>query len=122
MLQFFLKKIKVAFWHGSCDDSVSVLFHDRATSATSHVVLGQFKTCVIMLGGYLFFNSEPGMVSLCGAVVALCGMSLYTLLSLQLLQEPTNSKQLLPRQASLPSKPKADAENGKIDPESTDSV
>ncbi|CAA6674413.1 unnamed protein product [Spirodela intermedia] len=92
-----------------------------ATSATSHVVLGQFKTCVIMLGGYLFFNSEPGMVSLCGVVVALCGMSLYTSLSLQLLKEPT-SKQLLPRQASLPSKPRADAENGVIDAESTDSV
>ncbi|KAJ7960966.1 Nucleotide/sugar transporter family protein [Quillaja saponaria] len=54
-----------------------------ATSATSHVVLGQFKTCVILLGGYLIFNSDPGFVSLCGAVAALGGMSVYTSLNLQ---------------------------------------
>ncbi|KAG0473935.1 hypothetical protein HPP92_015270 [Vanilla planifolia] len=54
-----------------------------ATSATSHVVLGQFKTCVIMMGGYLFFNSDPGMVSLCGAIVALSGMTVYTYLNLR---------------------------------------
>ncbi|KAJ4792806.1 Nucleotide/sugar transporter family protein [Rhynchospora pubera] len=53
-----------------------------ATSATSHVVLGQFKTIVIMLGGYILFNSDPGPVSLCGAFVALCGMSYYTYLNL----------------------------------------
>lgn len=53
-----------------------------ATSATSHVVLGQFKTCVIMLGGYAFFNSDPGTISLCGAVVALSGMTVYTYLNL----------------------------------------
>lgn len=54
-----------------------------ATSATSHVVLGQFKTCVILLGGYVFFNSDPGFVSICGALAALCGMSVYTSLNLQ---------------------------------------
>ncbi|XAR56813.1 hypothetical protein NMG60_11037427 [Bertholletia excelsa] len=54
-----------------------------ATSATSHVVLGQFKTCVILLGGYLLFKSDPGFVSLCGAIVAICGMSIYTWLNLR---------------------------------------
>ncbi|KNA12151.1 hypothetical protein SOVF_128200 [Spinacia oleracea] len=54
-----------------------------ATSATSHVVLGQFKTCVILLGGYVLFNSDPGPTSLCGAVTALGGMSVYTSLSLK---------------------------------------
>ncbi|XP_057519417.1 nucleotide-sugar uncharacterized transporter 2-like [Amaranthus tricolor] len=53
-----------------------------ATSATAHVVLGQFKTCIILLGGYLMFNSDPGPMSLCGAVTALGGMSVYTSLSL----------------------------------------
>lgn len=53
-----------------------------ATSATSHVVLGQFKTCVLLLGGYLIFNSNPGMLSICGAITALGGMSLYTYLNL----------------------------------------
>ncbi|XP_072979613.1 nucleotide-sugar uncharacterized transporter 2-like [Typha angustifolia] len=54
-----------------------------ATSATSHVVLGQFKTCVILLGGFLIFNSNPGISSICGAITALAGMSLYTCLNLQ---------------------------------------
>ncbi|XP_078431994.1 nucleotide/sugar transporter family protein [Wolffia australiana] len=58
-----------------------------ATSATSHVVLGQFKTCVIMLGGYLLLDSDPGMTSLFGVTIALCGMSLYTSLSLKLAKE-----------------------------------
>lgn len=63
-----------------------------ATSATSHVVLGQFKTCVILLGGYLIFNSDPGIVSILGAVVALCGMTVYTLLSVK----ESREKQTLP--------------------------
>lgn len=61
---------------------IMLLYH-RATSATSHVVLGQFKTCVILLGGFLLFDSVPGMPSLCGAITALAGMSLCTYLNLQ---------------------------------------
>ncbi|KAL6596683.1 hypothetical protein ACP70R_047326 [Stipagrostis hirtigluma subsp. patula] len=49
-----------------------------ATSALSHVVLGQFKMVVIVLLGYLVFNSDPGITSLCGAIIALGGMSVYT--------------------------------------------
>lgn len=49
-----------------------------ATSAITHVVLGQFKTCVILLGGFLLFGSNPGLTSICGAVTALMGMSFYT--------------------------------------------
>ncbi|CAM8951789.1 unnamed protein product [Rhodiola kirilowii] len=63
-----------------------------ATSATSHVVLGQFKTCVILLGGYLIFNSDPGFVSILGAILALCGMTAYTLLSIK----ESRDKQTLP--------------------------
>lgn len=62
-----------------------------ATSATTHVVLGQFKTCVVLLGGYLIFGSDPGFVSICGAVVALCGMSVYTSLNLSHLQDASSS-------------------------------
>ncbi|XP_004491526.1 nucleotide-sugar uncharacterized transporter 2 [Cicer arietinum] len=71
-----------------------------ATSATTHVVLGQFKTCVILLGGYLLFNSDPGIVSIGGAVVALTGMSVYTTFNLQEPQE--NASKQLPKH-SLPS-------------------
>lgn len=53
-----------------------------ATSATTHVVLGQFKTCVILLGGFFLFSSNPGMSSICGAVTALAGMSVYTYLNM----------------------------------------
>ncbi|EOY32119.1 Nucleotide/sugar transporter family protein isoform 2 [Theobroma cacao] len=54
-----------------------------ATSAISHVVLGQFKTCVLLLGNYYIFSSNPGTTSICGALVAISGMSFYTYLNLQ---------------------------------------
>ncbi|KAF3944068.1 hypothetical protein CMV_029434 [Castanea mollissima] len=79
-----------------------------ATSATSHVVLGQFKTCVILLGGYFIFNSDPGFVSICGAITALIGMSVYTSLNLQESSE-SSSKQL-----PTPVKPK-DKESTELD-------
>lgn len=63
----------------------------RATSATTHVVLGQFKTCVILLGGFLLFGSNPGPTSILGAITALVGMSFYTYLNLK----PSSSKQSL---------------------------
>ncbi|KAK6133051.1 hypothetical protein DH2020_033206 [Rehmannia glutinosa] len=76
-----------------------------ATSATSHVVLGQFKTCVILLGGYLLFGSDPGLVSIVGAVLALCGMSVYTSLNLKGSSEKVSS--LLPNQTVPSVKPKS---------------
>ncbi|KAI7734105.1 hypothetical protein M8C21_018904, partial [Ambrosia artemisiifolia] len=66
-----------------------------ATSATSHVVLGQFKTCVILLGGYLLFSSDPGYASICGAFVAICGMSVYTSLNII---ETRDSSNHIPKQ------------------------
>ncbi|KAJ6812272.1 putative membrane protein-like [Iris pallida] len=87
-----------------------------ATSATSHVVLGQFKTCVILLGGFLIFNSNPGMTSICGAVTALGGMSLYTYLNL--LGSKQQTTKLSTRQPSFPlsksklSKESCDAHDG----------
>ncbi|KAJ4980935.1 hypothetical protein NE237_031772 [Protea cynaroides] len=72
-----------------------------ATSATSHVVLGQFKTCIIMLGGYVIFNSDPGFMSICGAVAALCGMAVYTSLNLQ---EVGETNKPLTKQVSFSSK------------------
>ncbi|KAJ6754030.1 SOLUTE CARRIER FAMILY 35 [Salix purpurea] len=79
-----------------------------ATSATSHVVLGQFKSCVILLGGFLIFGSDPGFVSICGALTALAGMSVYTSLNLQ----ESREKQIFQLQTqTLPlSKPKAISE------------
>ncbi|KAK8527078.1 hypothetical protein V6N13_084946 [Hibiscus sabdariffa] len=71
-----------------------------ATSATSHVVLGQFKTCVIVVGGYLLFDSDPGFVSLCGAVAALGGMSAYTTLNLK--ESNQSPSKQLPMQTPLP--------------------
>ncbi|KAK3008703.1 hypothetical protein RJ639_015252 [Escallonia herrerae] len=76
-----------------------------ATSATSHVVLGQFKTCVILLGGYLLFNSDPGFVSICGAVIAICGMSVYT--SLNLSESRRTAGDQLPQQSFSVLKPKS---------------
>ena len=54
----------------------------RATSAISHVVLGQFKTCVVLLGNFCIFGSNPGATSICGAFMAIAGMSGYTYLNI----------------------------------------
>ncbi|OVA13049.1 Triose-phosphate transporter domain [Macleaya cordata] len=82
-----------------------------ATSATTHVVLGQFKTCVILLGGFLIFGSNPGTTSICGAVTALAGMSVYTYLNLLNSQHQPNKTS--PRQAPFSlTKSKLSKENG----------
>ncbi|CAH9140960.1 unnamed protein product [Cuscuta epithymum] len=57
------------------------------TSATTHVVLGQFKTCVILLAGFLLFGSNPGVTSILGATTALVGMTIYTYLNLKSKQQ-----------------------------------
>ncbi|KAK1388385.1 TPT domain-containing protein [Heracleum sosnowskyi] len=81
------------------------------TSAVTHVILGQFKTCVILLGGFLLFGSNPGTTSISGAITALGGMSFYTHLNLRKQQQQlirTSSKQ---GSFSLP-KSKLSKENG----------
>ncbi|KAI4335334.1 hypothetical protein L6164_013988 [Bauhinia variegata] len=78
-----------------------------ATSAISHVVLGQFKTCVLLLGNYYLFDSNPGKTSICGAFTAIAGMTVYTYLNLK-----QQSNKLSPRQASALPKSKLSKENG----------
>ncbi|KAL7097483.1 hypothetical protein ACP275_10G147400 [Erythranthe tilingii] len=81
-----------------------------ATSATTHVVLGQFKTCVILLGGFVLFGSNPGPTSILGAAIALTGMSYYTYLNLQSRQQSAKASS---RQSTLPlSKSKLGKEDG----------
>ncbi|KAL2502127.1 Nucleotide/sugar transporter family protein [Forsythia ovata] len=80
------------------------------TSATTHVVLGQFKTCVILLGGFLLFGSNPGTTSILGAATALVGMSYYTYLNLH---SQHQSAKISSRQSSFSiSKSKLGKENG----------
>ncbi|KAL1363681.1 hypothetical protein AAHE18_03G165100 [Arachis hypogaea] len=78
-----------------------------ATSAISHVVLGQFKTCVILLGNYYLFGSNPGAISIFGAFTAIAGMSVYTYLNMR----PQPNK-VTPWQASTFPKSKLGKENG----------
>ncbi|KAM3320380.1 nucleotide-sugar putative transporter 2 isoform X1 [Capsicum chacoense] len=87
-----------------------------ATSATSHVVLGQFKTCVILLGGYLLFSSDTGWTSICGAVTALGGMTVYTSLSIKESREKARDQ--LPKQSLPPQKLKSteDDDNSRYSP------
>ncbi|GJT24100.1 hypothetical protein Tco_0894037 [Tanacetum coccineum] len=88
-----------------------------ATSATSHVVLGQFKTCIILLGGYLLFSSDPGYSSIFGAFVAICGMTVYTSLNIKENQDKCNQ---LPKQTTPNQKPKTiEDQNEKTDVDST---
>jgi len=78
-----------------------------ATSAVSHVVLGQFKTCIILLGNYYLFGSNPGIISICGAFTAIVGMSVYTCLNLK-----QQTAKIFPHQTSLLPKSKLSKENG----------
>ncbi|GJN28976.1 hypothetical protein PR202_gb17158 [Eleusine coracana subsp. coracana] len=94
-----------------------------ATSAVSHVVLGQFKTIVIMLVAYLVFNSDPGYTSLCGAVIALGGMSVYTYLGIK--ESGTGGKKnhsKSARQNSPLLKPKVTKDGEKQEARTVDSV
>ncbi|XP_054822497.1 nucleotide-sugar uncharacterized transporter 1 isoform X2 [Prosopis cineraria] len=78
-----------------------------ATSAISHVVLGQFKTCVLLLGNYYLFGSNPGKTSICGAFTAIAGMSVYAYLNMN-----SQSMKVSPRQTSALPKSKLGKENG----------
>lgn len=82
-----------------------------ATSATTHVVLGQFKTCVILLGGFLLFQSNPGMSSIGGAAVALGAMSVYTYLNLKETWEPVGKPLVLKQNSSSSLKGKVSKAN-----------
>ncbi|KAG2297266.1 hypothetical protein Bca4012_001329 [Brassica carinata] len=72
-----------------------------ATSAITHVVLGQFKTCVLLLGNFYIFGSNSGVVSVCGAIVAIIGTSLYTYLNTrgQSLKASSSSSSLLDKKS-----------------------
>ncbi|XP_028196479.1 nucleotide-sugar uncharacterized transporter 1-like [Glycine soja] len=50
-----------------------------ATSAVLHVVLEQFKTCIILLGNYYLFGFNPGIISICGAFAAIADSNLTIL-------------------------------------------
>ncbi|KAE8792679.1 putative membrane protein [Hordeum vulgare] len=93
-----------------------------ATSALSHVVLGQFKTIVIMLSGFLVFKSDPGLTSLYGAVIALGGMSVYTYLGLK--ESTTGGKRIAStsRQSSPSLKSKVIIDGEKPETTPVDSV
>ncbi|GJN22081.1 hypothetical protein PR202_gb09614 [Eleusine coracana subsp. coracana] len=108
----FQKKLSSRKWSGALALG--------ATSALSHVVLGQFKTIVIVLSGYLIFGSDPGITSVCGAIVALGGMSFYTYLGLK--DSVTGNKKPMSRQNSFLGKPKGIADTENPDSEHEDSV
>ena len=97
--------------YGSHFLSVCSIYTCRATSAVSHVVLGQFKTCIILLGNYYLFGSNPGATSICGAFTAIAGMTIYTYLNLK-----QNTAKASARQASLLPKSKLSKEtSGTLD-------
>lgn len=71
------------------------------------MVLGQFKTCVVLLGNYYLFGSNPGTTSICGAFAAIGGMTVYTYLNMK-----QQSSKTLPRQSTSLIKSKLSKENG----------
>ncbi|CAN6976123.1 unnamed protein product [Brassica oleracea var. botrytis] len=93
-----------------------------ATSAITHVVLGQFKTCVLLLGNFYIFGSNSGVVSVCGAIVAIIGTSLYTYLNTrgQSLKASSSSSSLLDKKSRF-SELKDDEKN-LLEPYGSDAV
>ncbi|KAF2580170.1 hypothetical protein F2Q68_00000917 [Brassica cretica] len=93
-----------------------------ATSAITHVVLGQFKTCVLLLGNFYIFGSNSGVVSVCGAIVAIIGTSLYTFLNTrgQSLKASSSSSSLLDKKSRF-SELKDDEKN-LLEPYGSDAV
>nr|AJP06337.1 NST1 [Pinus tabuliformis] len=83
-----------------------------ATSATTHVVLGQFKTCIILLGGFLAFQSDPGIKSLLGVTMALAGMAFYTYLNLHETDELLVKKTIIKENSFSSLKPKSSKSSG----------
>lgn len=83
-----------------------------ATSATTHVVLGQFKTCIILLGGFLAFQSDPGIKSLLGVTMALAGMACYTYLNLHETDELLVKKTIIKENSFSSLKPKSSKSSG----------
>ncbi|CAL1409146.1 unnamed protein product [Linum trigynum] len=81
-----------------------------ATSPVSHVVLGQFKTCIVLLGNYYIFGSNPGVISIFGALIAIGGMSGFTYLNLQNVK--SSSSQTAPQKSSSKDKSRLSKENG----------
>ncbi|KAL1526581.1 hypothetical protein AB1Y20_015288 [Prymnesium parvum] len=50
------------------------------TSALSLVLLGQVKTCAIMIAGLILFDPQPNRRAFCGATTAVLGIGWYTVL------------------------------------------
>jgi solute carrier family 35 protein E3 len=48
------------------------------TSALTHVLLGQLKTCVVIWCGFLFFAQVPSARSLLGAAIVVVSVVVYT--------------------------------------------
>jgi solute carrier family 35 protein E3 len=66
----------------SCMISVSVNFSTflviGKTSAVTYQVLGHLKTCLILALGYLVLNDPFSWRNVCGILIALSGMGLYS--------------------------------------------
>ena len=52
-------------------------------SALAHVLLGQLKTCLVLLMGVMLFDQRPKMVGIAGATGAVVSITIYTLLKLE---------------------------------------
>ncbi|KAK3283867.1 hypothetical protein CYMTET_8453 [Cymbomonas tetramitiformis] len=52
-------------------------------SALTYVLLGQFKTIMILVMGIIFFDGMPTFKTICGGGVALCFLTAYSIVTMQ---------------------------------------
>ena len=69
---------------GSCIAAVLINFSTTlvlgVTSALALVLLGQMKTCSVLLAGFLLFDAHPNRLQLVGAAVAVVAVGMYAIL------------------------------------------
>jgi hypothetical protein len=71
----------------------SVMMVLGMTSALTHILLGQLKTCTIILLGSLLFHTQPTLKSLVGSAVVVVAVTAYTYVNVQEQQRASQSQQ-----------------------------
>jgi hypothetical protein len=49
----------------------------------THILLGQAKSCIIVITGFLLLGNFPGWLSLSSAVIAIISVTLYTFVNVK---------------------------------------
>jgi len=63
--------------------NISTYFVIGNTSPITYNVVGHFKTCVVVVGGYVLFDYPLELKNSCGVILTLFGVILYSFFKLR---------------------------------------